>query len=180
MVKPIVMWPDPVLRQVSEPVKDPYSAEIKGLIQDMVETMRAARGVGLSAVQIGVPLRIFVLEAESKHVWAFINPTVLPQGAPIPMHEGCLSLPGIFEWVPRAPEALMTADAFMEDVGGEIKPGTVLPLSGLMVGADALRFSGLTAHAAQHEHDHLEGKMFADDLPALKQKILKLQLKRPW
>lgn len=166
MIKPIVMWPDPLLRQKSTTVENIHSEQMQELVKDMIDTMRAARGVGLSAIQIGVPLRVFVLEVEPGKTQVYFNPSLVTGGLNRKIFEGCLSLPGIFEYVPRFETTKVLHDAY-STADGAIK-------------ISVSQLTGLGAQAAQHEYDHLEGKMFADDMPSLKQKILTMQLKRGW
>lgn len=163
MIRPIVMWPDPILKQVSQDVKN--KNEIIDLVPDMIQTMRAAGGVGLSAIQVGVPLRVFVIETEPGNPRAFVNPDLINGGSYREIREGCLSLPGIFEWVKRYERTTLTY--------GIVKP-TKDPNCTTCDGIEDLY--GLASQAAQHEYDHLQGRMFVDDLSPIKKNLIRRAL----
>lgn len=139
----IVQEGDPVLRKKAELIKNPRSPEIKGLIADMVATMKKASGVGLAAPQVGVPFRVFTVNVEGK-VYVFINPEIknLSQDESS-FEEGCLSVPKI--WGPVVRPKKLTIRALNED-GEPIK----------------IRVKGLLARVIQHEMDHLGGTLFID------------------
>lgn len=146
MKRPILIWPSAQLMDVSRivSVEEIQEQEFRDLVRDMFETMYAAGGVGLSAIQIGVPLRVFVMDKTGPAAQApktYINPTMVELiDDPEPVDEGCLSIPGIYDKVSRYPEALMSH--LTKD--GEISSS---------------QFDGLEAHIVQHECEHLDGKM---------------------
>ncbi len=139
----IVQEGEPVLRKKAELIKNPKSPEIKGLIADMIATMKKANGVGLAAPQVGVPFRIFTVNVEGK-VYVFINPEIksLSQDESS-FEEGCLSVPKI--WGPVIRPKKLAIKALDED-GEPIK----------------IRAKGLLARVIQHEMDHLNGTLFID------------------
>lgn len=149
-VRAILRWPDPLLRQVCAVVALPVQGDMAHLAADMLETMYAAPGRGLAAPQVGVPARLFVMDATWKAgVFApqvFFNPEVLwlsEQRVTGP--EGCLSLPGITADVARAAEVRL---------GWQDRAGT--PQQAL--------FSGFEAVCVQHECDHLQGIVTLDHM----------------
>ena len=152
---PILHYPDPRLRIRAEPVTR-VDARIRTLVADMLETMYAAPGIGLSATQVNVHERVLVVDIseERNQPLCLINPRILHSEGEIRYEEGCLSVPDVFETVSRA-EFIRVA-ALRED--GE-------PLE-----MDA---EGLLAVCIQHEMDHLEGKLFVDYLSSLKRGRLK-------
>ncbi len=139
----IVQEGDPVLRKKAELIKNPKSPEIKGLIADMIATMKKANGIGLAAPQVGAPFRIFTVNVEGK-VYVFINPEIknLSQDESS-FEEGCLSVQKI--WGPVIRPKKLTIKALDED-GKPIK----------------IRAKGLLARVIQHEMDHLCGTLFID------------------
>ncbi len=137
-------WGDPVLRQPTRPVERVTRVH-RRLIEDMIETMHAAPGVGLAAPQVGVSERIFVWEHEGE-AGAVINPTVVSlAGDSIDDEEGCLSIPGIYFPVARSEVARI------EGVGADGGPFV-------------LEGTGFLARILQHETDHLDGVLFLDRL----------------
>lgn len=162
-VREILTAPDPRLREVSKPV-DAVTDEIRALMDDMLETMYAAPGIGLAAIQVGVPLRVIVMdlagEEEPKAPRYFANPVIKdPSDAQVPYEEGCLSVPGFYEEVDR-PDAC-TVDYL--DYDGQ--PQT-------------LHATGLLAVCIQHEMDHLEGVLFTDRLSRLKRDRIMKKIKK--
>ena len=131
----------PVLLHRAEPVEDPTDPEIGRLIEDMIETMIDANGLGLAAPQVHVPLRLFVVR-EFEGGRGLINPTIELLDEPTePGWEGCLSIPGLRGCVPRARRVRWTATDFNgETISGEAE--------------------GMAARVLQHEYDHLEGTMY--------------------
>jgi len=132
-------WGDPVLRQPARPVERVTRVH-RRLIEDMIETMRAAPGVGLAAPQVGVSERIFVWEHEGE-AGAVINPTVVSLAGDSIDEEGCLSIPGIYFPVARSEVARI------EGVGADGGPFV-------------LEGTGFLARILQHETDHLDGVLF--------------------
>jgi peptide deformylase len=130
-----------VLRQKTRRVSK-IDKSIQTLIDDMIETMRAAPGVGLAATQVGVPLRLCVIEVEEV-VHVLINPEIVRLGEPVEKDEGCLSVPGYWGKIMRAETALVKA---RDRHNKEIR----------------VKGEGLLAQALQHEIDHLEGVLYVD------------------
>lgn len=163
MIRPIIGYGHPVLREKTEEVGPDYP-NLKQLLEDMWETMYAAEGVGLAAPQIGVPARIFVIdpglidEELKDHKRAMINPQVLESSRETwPYEEGCLSIPGIREKITREERVLME----WEDEQFEVHEQW---------------FEGISARVILHEYDHLEGILFPDRLSSLKKRLLKRRL----
>ena len=163
MIREIRLWPDPVLRRRALPV-EAVDASIRSLVNDMFETMYEAPGVGLAAPQIGVLQRVLVLDTRPRQPEvqpvAMINPRiVLSEGGPSVYREGCLSIPGEAEEIERP--AIVTVEFL--DVDGQVQ---------------RLRCEGLLATAAQHEMDHLDGKLYVDYLPMLQRLSMRRRAKR--
>ncbi|MFG6668519.1 peptide deformylase [Halomonas sp. HNIBRBA4712] len=160
--RPILEFPDERLRTKAQPV-DTVDDEIKTLVDDMLETMYDARGIGLAATQIDVHRRVVVMDV-SEHgnePLVMINPRYEPLGEEKePLSEGCLSIPEQYAEVPRFLKVKLDA----LDRNGE-------PYQ--------LEAEGLLAHCIQHEYDHLEGVLFVDYLSPLKrERIAKKMQKR--
>lgn len=136
--------PDPVLRQKAKRVAS-IDGSIQKLIDDMVETMRAASGVGLAAPQIGVPLRIVVIEMPEEEVITLINPQIIKRQGEREVEEACLSVPGYQGEVKRSVTVKVKAQ---DRQGKEIR----------------LKGEGLMAHALEHELDHLAGVLYIDHI----------------
>jgi peptide deformylase len=162
-VRPIITLPDPLLRKPSAPIER-VDDEVRRLAADMLETMYAAPGVGLAAVQVAVPRRLIVLDTakdeEPPQPLVLINPEIVQLGSEMRTHEeGCLSIP---------------------DVRIEIeRPGTLtvryIDLEGKQ---QQLEAEGLLATAVQHEIDHLNGKLIIDFLTRLKRDIIVRRFKK--
>ena len=161
-IRPILEAPDPILRQVSSPV-EAITPELQTLIDDMFETMYAAPGIGLAAIQVGVPKRILVIDLQDpeeeggeavRKPMVFINPEILRSAETIvPYQEGCLSVPDQYAEVER-PEAIR---ARWLDRDGKVREEEL---------------DGLLATCLQHEMDHLEGILFIDHLSRLKRDMI--------
>jgi peptide deformylase len=154
--RPILTAPDPRLKAVGKDVAK-VDGEIKTLIDDMLETMYAADGVGLAAIQIGVPLNVVVIDVAQKEgknePQVFINPKITwASEETATFEEGCLSVPDIWEEVERP--AAIRADYLDRDG----KPQTV-------------EADGFLADCLQHEIDHLNGTLFIDHLSRLKRSM---------
>lgn len=152
-IREILVVPHPVLKQVSEPVPE-VTDDLRALMDDMLETMYAAPGIGLAAVQIGVPKRIIVMdlarEGEEAQPRYFVNPEIVwASDETAPYEEGCLSVPDIYDEVERPARVKLR----------------YLNYQGEAVEEDA---EGLFAVCIQHEMDHLEGVLFIDHLSRLK------------
>ena len=155
-VRPILTAPDPRLQAVSTDVEK-VDAEIRKLVDDMADSMHAADGIGLAAVQIGVPKRVIVIDLDQKdgkkNPRAFINPKLLWTSDEVAVfEEGCLSVPEIWDDVERP--ARIKAE--------------YLDLDGKKVEIEA---DGMLATCLQHEMDHLEGVLFIDHFSRLKRSI---------
>jgi peptide deformylase len=150
----ITKFGEPVLKKVSKPVQD-LDADLQKLIKDMYETMYAANGVGLAAPQVGIPLRLAVInvtpEDRSKQ-FVIINPTIVAKSGSLASEEGCLSLPGVGGATFKR-SAKVTVHALNEK-------GLPITVTG----------DGLLARCLQHEIDHLNGKMIIHRAP-LKRKL---------
>ena len=164
-VREIKKFPDPVLRKKTAPV-GAIDNDLCRLIDDMVETMHAAPGVGLAANQVGVPLQVAVIDIGSheedgkKHpLVVLINPEIISQEGSIVAEEGCLSVPDFTEKVKRAARVKVRA----KDRTGK---------------AFELDADGLMAKALQHEVDHLNGVLFIDRLSPIKKSIFRRKLKK--
>ncbi|MBI3203112.1 MAG: peptide deformylase [Myxococcales bacterium] len=155
-VREILEYPHPALREVAKPVTQ-VDDEIRRLVDDMAETMYDAPGVGLAAPQIGVGLRVFVIdiasEDEPSELYTFINPEIVATSGTQTWEEGCLSFPGVSEEIKRAEHVTVRA----LDRDGE-------PFE--------LEAEGLLAVALQHENDHLNGVLMIDKLNALKKRMM--------
>ena len=152
-LREILIVPDPLLKQVSKPV-DRVDDDLRALMDDMLETMYAAPGIGLAAIQIGVPKRVIVMDIakqdEPKAPRYFVNPEILwASEETAPYEEGCLSVPEIYDEVERPARVKIR----------------YLNYAGEPVEEDA---EGLFAVCIQHEMDHLEGVLFIDHLSRLK------------
>ncbi|GIV25830.1 MAG: peptide deformylase [Bacteroidia bacterium] len=166
MIRPIVLYGDPILRRQAQPVRldDP---ELPRLIQDLWDTMYNAEGVGLAAPQIGVSLQVFVVDAaplqpeeEPPFKGVFINPRLISEGtACVPHEEGCLSIPGVRERIFR-PDSVQVS---YYDAEGQFHERT---------------FSGIVARVIQHEHDHLLGRLFVDYLSPVRRQLVRKRLQQ--
>ena len=158
----ILEFPDERLRNVAAPI-DTFDAELQTLVDDMIETMYDARGIGLAATQVDVHRRLIVIDVseDQSQPLVLVNPEYTPIGeAQEPMQEGCLSIPEYYAEVPRYLKVRLNA----QDRNGE---------------AYELEAEGLLAHCIQHENDHLEGKLFVDYLSPLKRdRVMKKMQKR--
>lgn len=170
MKLPIVAYGDPVLRKVAEEIDKDYP-DLKKLIDDMFDTMYAAHGVGLAAPQVGLPIRMFVIDAtpfaeddeENQEILksfkkVFINPIMVEEsGEKWAFSEGCLSIPDINEDVLRHKNIRINyLDEHFEE--------------------HEVDLTGLAARVVQHEYDHIEGKLFTDKLSTLKKTMLRSKL----
>ncbi|MEO1100632.1 MAG: peptide deformylase [Pseudomonadota bacterium] len=153
-IREILTVPDPKLKEVSKPVEGGVTDDIRELMDDMLETMYAAPGIGLAAIQVGVPLRVIVMdlagEDEEPHPRYFVNPEILdPAEETTPYEEGCLSVPDVFDEVDRPVRCRVK---YLNYDGEEVIDEA----------------EGLYAVCIQHEMDHLEGTLFIDYLSRLK------------
>ena len=156
----ILHYPDPRLRQVAKPVATVDDA-LRRLVDDMAETMYAAPGIGLAAVQVNVALRVVVIDlSETRHtLQVLINPEITERDGKQVFEEGCLSVPGIFGEVERAQHIRVRA------LNRDGKPFE-------------METQGLLATCIQHEIDHLDGKVFVDYLSRLKQSRIRKKIEK--
>lgn len=157
---PILTHPNERLHIVAQPVAA-VDDRIRTLIDDMAETMYAARGIGLAATQVDVHERVIVIDLseERNQLLALINPVITHKNGETTYEEGCLSIPGIYETVTRAETVTI------EYLDRDGKP-------------QELDADGLLAICIQHEMDHLAGKLFVEYLSPLKQNRIKTKLKK--
>lgn len=153
-IREILTVPDPRLKQVSKPVEGGVTDEIRALMDDMLETMYDAPGIGLAAIQIGVPLRVIVMdlarEGEEPQPRYFVNPEILETVEETkPYEEGCLSVPDIFDEVERPARCRIR---YLDYKGNLVEEWA----------------EDLYAVCIQHEMDHLKGTLFIDYLSRLK------------
>jgi len=156
-IKPLIILPDPVLRQVSKPIER-VDADLQRLVDDMLETMYDAPGIGLAAIQVGVPRRMLVIdlskEGEEKQPLVFINPEIVSSSDERSVYEeGCLSIPDYYAEVERP--AKVTAK-YLDREGRE----------------QSVEADGLLATCLQHEIDHLNGVLFIDHISRLKREMV--------
>jgi peptide deformylase len=163
MIRPVILYGDPILELESTEVDRGNKMDIKLLINDMFDTMHRAFGVGLSAVQIGIPLKLFVIEAHIKDpqfdfIGVFINPVILRELGPLVKHpEGCLSVPNITAFVER--NESVELEWYDQDwiYHKEV-------------------FSGFAARIIQHEYDHLQGDIFINKIDKMWKEMLENSL----
>ena len=153
-IREIITVPDPRLKEVSKPVEGGVTDEIRALMDDMLETMYDAPGIGLAAIQIGVPQRVIVMdlagEGEEPNPRYCVNPEILPLTEDLaPYEEGCLSVPDVFDEVERPTRCRVR---YLDYNGKEVEEIA----------------EGMYAVCIQHEMDHLEGTLFIDHLSRLK------------
>jgi len=183
-IRKILEVPDPRLKIVSEPVRpEEFNDELRQLVDDMFETMYAAPGIGLAAIQVGVPKRVLVIDLQpedpdappvecehdgTKHTHpatrkeprVFINPEILDPAEELASYqEGCLSVPEIFAEVERPARCRVR----WQDLDGKVHEE---------------QMEGLMATCIQHEMDHLEGILFIDHLSRLKRQMALKKLKK--
>jgi peptide deformylase len=147
VIRPIVVVGHPVLRQKARRVSQ-VDRTLQKLIDDMVETMQKAPGVGLAAPQVGVPLRLAVLDVDDK-ITVILNPEIIKSAGEVELDEGCLSVPGFWGRLNRAERVSVKA---LDRNGKELRI------------RDA---EGLFAQALQHEIDHLDGHLYIDRMETL-------------
>lgn len=156
----ILQYPDPRLHLPAARV-DKIDSATRKLVSDLAETMYAAEGVGLAATQVNVHQQVIVIDVspDRTDLRVFINPEIIRQEGLALNQEGCLSVPGVYENVERADSVTVTA---LDENGSRF----------------TLNASGLLATCIQHEMDHLEGKVFVEQLSELKQNRIRAKLKK--
>jgi peptide deformylase len=162
MIRPILKYGEQLLHETAQPV-EAITADVTSVIADMVDTMYAAPGIGLAAPQVGVPMRIFVVDIslgrDPSGLIVMVNPEfVLREGMQLE-EEGCLSVPGFNATVVRPERAIVKG---LDRTGAEQqREGT-----------------GLLARAFQHEMDHLDGTLFVDRLRGIKRDLIVRRIKK--
>ena len=158
----VVKWPNPILDASADPVTE-FDDKLKKLVNDMFETMYAAPGVGLAAVQVGVSKRLFVMDCsggkDPEQRLVLINPDVLAVEGNQNGEEGCLSFPGIFTPVERSLRAVVRA----QDVNGN---------------GFEIDDTELTARCMLHETDHCDGIVFLDKMSPIKRELVKRKIRK--
>lgn len=156
----ILHYPDPRLYNQAAPVER-VDDRIRRLVDDMFETMYAAPGIGLAAIQVNVPCRVITIDVSEprNEPLCLINPELAEQRGLVEMEEGCLSVPGVYEVVPRAEWIRVKA------LDREGKPFE-------------MEASDLLAVCIQHEMDHLDGKLFVDYLSRLKRQRIRKKARK--
>jgi peptide deformylase len=156
----ILHYPDPRLRRVAAPVTEVDDA-LRRLVDDMAETMYAAPGIGLAAIQVNVAMRVVVIDVSETRdqLLVLINPEVFEKDGEQVYEEGCLSVPGVYDEVTRAAHIRLRA------LGRDGQPFE-------------LEATELLATCIQHEIDHLDGKVFVDYLSRLKQTRIRKRLEK--
>ena len=158
----IVKWPNPILDAPADPVTE-FDDTLKKLVNDMFETMYAAPGVGLAAVQVGISKRLFVMDCsvgkDPEQRLVLINPYVLAAEGDQNGEEGCLSFPGIFTPVERSLRAVVRA----QDVNGN---------------EFEIDDTELTARCMLHETDHCDGIVFLDKMSPIKRELVKRKIRK--
>jgi peptide deformylase len=162
MLRPIARYGQPGLQASATPVAV-FDGNLDRLIDDMVETMYAAPGVGLAAPQVGVPLRVCVIDLSvgkrGGELLALVNPEFVERDGMQLEDEGCLSVPGFTATVPRPASVVVRALD---------RRGTVRTIEG----------TGLLARALQHEIDHLDGRLFLDRLRGIKRQLIVRRIRK--
>ena len=162
MIRPILKYGDTVLHDRAKPV-EAITPEIERLVDDMIETMYAAPGIGLAAPQVGVPLRIFVVDIsvgrDPKALLVLVNPEFVEREGTQLEEEGCLSVPGFNATVVRPSRTVLS---------GLDRDGVEQTVEG----------KGLLARAFQHEMDHLDGTLFVDRLRGIKRDMIVRKIRK--
>lgn len=164
MIREILQYPDPRLRERAKPVEK-VDAEIRRILKDMTETMYAMEGVGLAATQLGINLRLATIDITNCEgdlglgLVKIVNPEIIKHDGQIKWNEGCLSVPGLKQMMKRHKHITVK---FLDENGEE----------------KILEVEGLFAVAVQQEIDHLDGKLIIDSASALKQDLYRKKLKK--
>ncbi len=162
MIREIIIWPDPILKEIAKPL-DGVDDTTRRLLDDMAETMYAADGVGLAAPQVAVGKRCIVIDTsprqEGQKLIHLVNPQIVKTEGETTYTEGCLSIPGEAEEVERAAKVWVRA---LDYFGKPFE----------------LECDGLLSIAVQHETDHLEGTLFVDHLSSLKRELIRRRMKK--
>lgn len=159
-IYPIIQLPDERLRAVTVPITS-FDDALQKLIDDMFETMYAAKGIGLAAPQIAISKKLAVIDISNNKskTWCLINPVIVEKKGEALMEEGCLSVPGVYD---KAPRALWVKLKALDRHGKHYE----------------LEAEDLLAHCIQHEVDHLNGTLFLDHLSPLKRQLARKKLEK--
>ncbi|RZA31620.1 MAG: peptide deformylase [Lysobacteraceae bacterium] len=152
MARDIVIWPHKVLTTSTQPVTD-FGPALEKLLEEMAEAMAEAKGIGIAANQVGVPLRVAIVGREDGTSFEIVNPQILSKQGDTKLEEGCLSVPDVWEKCPRVERVKVRYQdktAQWHEVEAE----------------------GRLAHVFQHEIDHLDGHVFVDHLSSLKRTLI--------
>ena len=170
MVQDIVIYPDKRLKQLSYEVTE-FNEELHELLEDMYDTMLSKKGVGLASIQIGVPKRVLIINLpeddsdnatiKKEDTLEIINPVFIEKNGSCKNQEGCLSVPGFYEDIERAKHVIVE----YQDRHGN---------------RQTIDSDDFLAIALQHEHDHLEGKVFVEKLSILKRKKFEKEWKKKY
>jgi len=154
-LRPLHLLGSPVLREPAAPVGGgaAVDAEVRALVADLFETMRAAKGVGLAANQVGVARRVAVVETAETESFVLIDPVLVEKEGRVKEEEGCLSIPDLYADVERAARVVVEAT---DEQGARRR----------------IEGTGLLARALQHEMDHLDGILFLDRVGPIKRRFL--------
>lgn len=165
MIREILVYPNKILREVSKDVTS-FGDELHSLLNDMYETMVFKEGIGLAAIQIGVPLNVLLINLvdedgiqKPEELFEIINPVILKKNGAVVYQEGCLSVPGYYDEVERAEHIVLR---YHDKEGNQHQK----------------EFSGLMAIAVQHEMDHLKGHLFIEKLSYLKRRKFEKEWKK--
>lgn len=159
-IYPIIQLPDERLRAVTAPITV-FDEALQELIDDMFETMYAAKGIGLAAPQIAISKKLAVIDVSNhkSQTWCLINPVIVEKKGEALMEEGCLSVPGVYD---KAPRALWVKLQALDRHGNPFE----------------IEAEDLLAHCIQHEVDHLNGTLFLDHLSPLKRQLARKKLEK--
>ena len=158
MPTPIVIWPDKVLSTRTRPITE-FGPALDPLLEEMMESLRAAEGIGIAANQIGVSLAIAWVGREDGTFFEIANPVLLETSEPVSLEEGCLSVPHEWEQTPRFSKVRVR---YQDRTGGQHE----------------LAAEGRLAHVLQHEIDHLQGTTFVDHLSQLKRALIRKRMQK--
>ncbi len=158
MPKPIVIWPDKVLSTPTRPVTE-FGAALEPLLKELDEAVREAKGIGIAANQIGVPLRVALVGRGDGTFFEIVNPTILERSGKVTWQEGCLSVPDAWEQVERDERVKVR----YQDKDGKTHEEAA---------------DGKLAHVFQHEVDHLDGTTYVTLLSPLKRRLIRERMEK--
>lgn len=165
MIREVLVYPNKILREISQDVVS-FDSQLHHLLQDMYDTMIAKEGIGLAAIQIGMPLNVLIINLVDEEgmqrpekLYEIINPVIIEKNGTIVYQEGCLSVPGYYDEVERAEHIVLS----YYDRNGKNHQEA---------------FSELMAIAVQHEMDHLKGHLFIEKLSYLKRRKFEKEWKK--